>query len=297
MDELDLQTRTNKIQRSFEFLLVAYFIARFGVTQEPGAFPEPPPVIGAGTWNEAYDFFYDAVSDGRTPTTFRRSLKNARDSFDSHLGKSGRIGWRNTDTERTPARLSTEMITVLNEYENKNEFEITSLIMKLVRGGRQYGQGQFPPKISAKLGANLSNKKGRGRRGGGGEIPTLIGKEAELWVMEYLQEILQGQNETLTHHAAKGETPGYDISYVDLSGQLQAIEVKGTVSSGFVSFDLTDNELKAANELRSNYTIWLVTNVGNNPQLFTINNPAYESDIGTITITPSSWNVRGFDIP
>ena len=128
MDEFDLQTPTNKIQRSYEFLLVAYFLARFGLTQEPGTFPEPPPVIGAGTWNEAYDFFYDAVSDGRTPTTFRSSLKNARDSFDPHLGESGRIGWRSTDTERTPARLTTEMDTVRKEYENKNEFEITSKI-------------------------------------------------------------------------------------------------------------------------------------------------------------------------
>jgi hypothetical protein len=206
MDEVELQTANNMTSRSYEFLLVAYFLARFGLTQEPGRFPEPPPVIGTGIWKEAYDFFYDAVSDGRTPTKFRRSLKNARDSFDSHLSESGRVGWRNTDTARTPARLSNKAIEVLNDFRNKNESEIASRIMKLVRDGQHYGQGQLPPEKSAKLGANSSNKKGRGRRGGGGETSTLIGKEAELWVMEYLQQTLQGQKETLTHHAVRGES-------------------------------------------------------------------------------------------
>ena len=73
--------------------------------------------------------------------------------------------------------------------------------------------------------------------------------------MEYLRDHFKGENVKLRHHAAEGDTSGYDISYEDSSGQLQAIEVKGTAGSKFASPDLTDNELAAANKLMSNYTI------------------------------------------
>ena len=40
----------------------------------------------------AYDVFYYSMSDGRTRSQFRNSIKNARDSFDI-LFDNGRIGW------------------------------------------------------------------------------------------------------------------------------------------------------------------------------------------------------------
>tara|TARA_B100000749_G_C18367093_1_gene440071 strand:- start:46 stop:399 length:354 start_codon:yes stop_codon:yes gene_type:complete len=99
---------------------------------------------------------------------------------------------------------------------------------------------------------------------------------------------------SIRHHSIHGETPGYDISYIDELGTKQAIEVKGSELSKVSSFDLTDNELDAARELGVNYTVWVVINVGNNPRYGRIKNPYGRWQSNNLEIAPSMWQVQGF---
>ena len=91
--------------------------------------------------------------------------------------------------------------------------------------------------------------------------------------MDVLEKNLGELASSIRHHSIHGETPGYDISYIDELGTKQAIEVKGSELSKVSSFDLTDNELDAARKLGDNYTVWVVVNVGNNPRYGRIKDP------------------------
>jgi len=94
------------LKRSKQFVQVAWFLAAYGERNLRGT-SDPPSELGADTWLEAYEMFYPALGDGRTLQAFSNSLKNSRDSFDSWLRKSGRVGWRNEEVHSEPAPLST----------------------------------------------------------------------------------------------------------------------------------------------------------------------------------------------
>ena len=287
------QERGSKITRTYEFHLIAYFLSRYGSSTGVGQV-NPPEILGAAGWNEAYDYFYDAINGGRDQQTFRRSLKNARDSYDSHSGESGRVGWRETDTARSPARLSKMAIQVVEDWETRTPDDFFKRISELVRNVQANNKRELPPVRAAQLEGGKSVRKRAVKRGGRGDRPYIIGKEAEEWVLDYLIESLGDSIQSLRHHPIYGETPGYDISYIDEFDQKQAIEVKGTTAPNFTSFELTDNEFRAAKQLGANYTIWLITNVGNNPIPFKISDPCSELERGNLEITPSEWLVQGF---
>ena len=79
-------------------------------------------------------------------------------------------------------------------------------------------------------------------------------------------------------------------------GQRQAAEVKGTVGTRLTSFTLTENERASAKDLGSQYTIWLVTSVEGSPRFNIITNPEKERSQGNLSLEPSDWEVRGFEI-
>ncbi len=112
------------IKRSKEFLEVAYFLSRFGTER-------PPKILGVVSWNEAYNLFYEALGGGRTILTFSRSLKNARDAFDSHLSASIRIGWRTF--QRAPNPLSANSKKILDRFTDLSEKDIWPLIERYAR--------------------------------------------------------------------------------------------------------------------------------------------------------------------
>ena len=59
--------------------------------------------------------------------------------------------------------------------------------------------------------------------------------------------------------AQRGETPGWDIEYMDDQGILQKIEVKGTKASQFSSIEITANEWSAAEKYGKEFSLALVT--------------------------------------
>lgn len=85
-----MKKSSNLVKRSLPMIIASYYLARCGEHTSNGP-AGPPAALGVATWNAAYDVFYDAMGDGRAPLQFRRSMKNARDTFDI-LFDNGRIG-------------------------------------------------------------------------------------------------------------------------------------------------------------------------------------------------------------
>lgn len=86
----------------------------------------PPKELKTDKWREAYHMFYEALSEGRTISSFEHSLKNARDSFDSHIPESNRKGWKN---ERGKARkLEKQAEDIFRIYSQYSRSEIWNLI-------------------------------------------------------------------------------------------------------------------------------------------------------------------------
>ena len=104
--------------------------------------------------------------------------------------------------------------------------------------------------------------------------PKQIGDWAEEFVLKFLQNNSKCPPTTKEKYppldpkkdviwiARAGDKPGYDISYTSTKGKTVGVEVKGTVSKKMTSFELTSNEWKKAQELKSNYVIALVSSVG-----------------------------------
>ena len=64
--------------------------------------------------------------------------------------------------------------------------------------------------------------------------------------------------------------PGYDIKSFNEDGEEIFIEVKSTVSKGKNHFEITDNEVLAAESLEGSYYIYQVTDALANPKISAI---------------------------
>ncbi len=108
-------------KRSKEFLQVAFYLSKFGVKS-------PPKRLKVKNWDKAYWVFYEKLNGGRTLIAFKRSLKNARDNFDSHLLNTNRVGWQTKDG--MPSILSKEAQNIFDELNKLTEEEVWGKIRK-----------------------------------------------------------------------------------------------------------------------------------------------------------------------
>jgi 5-methylcytosine-specific restriction protein A len=113
-------------KRAKGFLQVSFYLSKFGEINNDEKYPSPPKRLKVEKWNQAYQIFYEKLNGGRTVLAFERSLNNARDSFDSHVPESGRVGWRAEN--RKPNPLSKEAQDIFDEFENKSEQEVWNII-------------------------------------------------------------------------------------------------------------------------------------------------------------------------
>lgn len=118
------------IERSYSMMIASYWLARCGVRDGERA-AAPPAALGVGTWQAAYDSFFDAMGDGRTPTQFRNSMKNARDTFDI-LFDNGRIGWVDRDGQQPS--LSRTFLRVHEEWKERPDEELEKFVLALQAG-------------------------------------------------------------------------------------------------------------------------------------------------------------------
>ena len=91
-------------------------------------------------------------------------------------------------------------------------------------------------------------------------IPRLgtkkIGDWAEELVYRWLCENLNpGERDTVDWVAQRGETPGWDISYLSATGDQVYVEVKATTSNRFYAIEITGNEWRAAELQGENYIL------------------------------------------
>jgi len=103
-----------------------------------------------------------------------------------------------------------------------------------------------------------------------------VGQRAERVVLQFLrQQLDKAEADTLRWVAVQGETPGWDLEYVDSTDRLVAVEVKGTQGPRFLSIDLTKNEWDAACALRDQYWLYLVAScISMEPRIEPVRDPA-----------------------
>lgn len=106
-------------ERSKELIQVGYYLSKYGKHN-------PPERLSTGRWNESYRLFYDALNGGRTVLEFEHSLKNSRDDFDGYFSETNREGWK--DKDGNPAKLTGFSVDVYEEFKNKDENQIWSII-------------------------------------------------------------------------------------------------------------------------------------------------------------------------
>ena len=111
------------MERSKEIWTVALFFAVCGNRANPEKDPGPQPQLQVSKWCEAYDLFFTRLSSGRTRSSFRNTLKNARDMFDGH-SDSGRSGWRESSPGRPPHKLGRCAKGVFHDWKTKDQNDL-----------------------------------------------------------------------------------------------------------------------------------------------------------------------------
>lgn len=130
------------------------------------------------------------------------------------------------------------------------------------------------------------------RRSGQAKI---TGDAAERLFFEFLKssEPDEAKRDKIVWVAREGETPGYDIEDRREPSKPVAYEVKGTVAGMFLNFELTENEMRAAQALKDRYVIVLVSGcLGKSPTFDQIVNPAALFGNGTMEAIPSTYRIE-----
>ncbi|MBU8877958.1 DUF3883 domain-containing protein [Bacillus sp. FJAT-29790] len=136
---------------------------------------------------------------------------------------------------------------------------------------------------------NNSKTKQNARGNGYSRNAKKIGDRAEQVVLKYLADEKMNSIRWL---ANEGEKPGYDISCKNNDGNEIYIEVKGTTTSKFDGFIITDNELKTSEKLGDKFYIYFVTNcLSKNPRIQPIQNPYKKVNLNEWELTPLSYRV------
>lgn len=116
-----------KKRRSDEIILVGYFLSRCTDFSD-GSTPRPPRALNASGWNEAYDLFFDCLSEGRSQQQFRHTLRNTRDIFDS-LFDNGRKGW--SDGQKRGPELSDRDIALHQSWQDRSDEDLIAYVFQV----------------------------------------------------------------------------------------------------------------------------------------------------------------------
>lgn len=118
-----------------------------------------------------------------------------------------------------------------------------------------------------------------------------VGDLAEHTVFEYLKRT-EGTSQ-VTWLERDGLRPGWDIEYVDESGETIRVEVKGTTLAQMASCELTANEWKQAQAYGNKYQLYLVTGVGKGktPKISKLVDPAGIVSSNPTALQPTSYSL------
>ena len=147
-----------------------------------------------------------------------------------------------------------------------------------------------PPKKKGKGSSSASSKRRYSKVslkvGNAGEDAVLKSEKYKL-----REAGLDDLVEQVVHEAAEGNTPGWDITSFNESGEKIFIEVKSTIGKTIKSVDITENEWKAASNPahRENYYLYLVTEAidTDSPPIQILRNPWDRVNNGELGIRPT----------
>lgn len=117
--------------RTKELFTVAYFLSRCGRVVQPNKPHGPPPQLQVSSWRAAYEYFYEALADGRSHEVFFNTLKASRDQFDGHVD-SGRKGWREPGPLRQPQPLDEIPGRILSYWATRSDEELWATVRSYV---------------------------------------------------------------------------------------------------------------------------------------------------------------------
>jgi len=133
-----------------DIIEIGYYLSKFGISN-------PPKRLNTELWKNAYLKFYGTFGKSKTEGEFANSLKNIRDTFDSHFDNN-RVGWLNMDG--SAIKLSEKFSDVFNRMRGLNEEELWNRIRpfvntrlnnsksdkasnKIVKNGGKYFKSEF----------------------------------------------------------------------------------------------------------------------------------------------------------
>ncbi len=122
-----MKNKNKMVKRSPEMLMVGYYLSRCGQSRSEKS-AGPPAGLRVTSWKAAYDFFYEALGDGRAPLRCRHSLKHVRDTFDI-LFENGRVGWN--DKYGQQRIRSKRFRKVHKEWQDRSEKELEKCVLVL----------------------------------------------------------------------------------------------------------------------------------------------------------------------
>jgi hypothetical protein len=120
-----------------------------------------------------------------------------------------------------------------------------------------------------------------------------IGDWAEELVYRWLCQTLEpSERETVDWLAQRGETPGWDISYISTAGAEISVEVKATTAARFAAIDISANEWRACKLRGENYVLVIVTRaMSEQPRIALLWNPSHHIGSGGWQVEPMSFRL------
>jgi hypothetical protein len=108
-------------------IIVGYFLARCSAGNDH---TQPPSELGVTNWEEVYPIFYERLGEGRDLRTFRNSLQNVRDAFDSHV-ENGRRGWYK---DGKPAPLPWLHQIIFDRWRSRDDRQLWAAVQPYISG-------------------------------------------------------------------------------------------------------------------------------------------------------------------
>lgn len=239
-------------------IVVSYYLSRFN--------NEAVNNLGYKSWKDAFDDLSYKLQINK------HTIKNWRDEFDPFHGH--RAGWHQRQPRKT-------ISNIISQFEQLEEFDIRQIAVEIINGNKI-----DLPEIDSSENEVVTN-------------PIFIlrgptGKKAEQFFIEYHR---------LNNLPVAGELVdtrdlgcGYDFEIKSESIQ-HFIEVKGLASNiGGLLF--TNKEWETAKRERTRYTICLVSNINDSPEISFINDPfsklkARKNIIQTVQV---QWSVSNNEL-
>src|SRR5690554_3028655 len=214
-------------------IIVSYYLSRFN--------DEAIENLGFNTWKDAFEVLSERLKVNK------HTIKNWRDEFDPFHGH--RVGWY----QRQPRKTISNIISQFGQLE---EYDIRQIVEEILNGN----EIDLPDINNSEL-EDISNSIFILRG------PT--GRKAEQYFIEYHRKNNLPIGGKLTDTRDLG--CGYDFEITAETTQ-HFIEVKGLVgNTGGILF--TNKEWETAKQKRENYTICVVSNINESPEISFINDP------------------------